>query len=237
MAALIGIPYSYVSPKAYIETNINGTYNVLQAAKELNLEKILITSTSEVYGTAQYVPIDEQHPKQPQSPYSASKISADAIGISFYNAFNLPVTIVRPFNTYGPRQSARAIIPTIISQIATGNKSIIIGNPNPTRDFTFVKDTCNGILKIAQCEKLIGREVNVASGNEISISELFFLIKEIINCDVRFRIEKQRIRQDKSEVFRLLGDASLLKNLTDFNIDYDLRKGLRTSLKIGYQKR
>jgi NAD dependent epimerase/dehydratase len=226
LAALIAIPYSYLAPDSYIDTNVKGTLNICQAAKENGNIRVINTSTSEVYGTAQYVPIDEKHPKQPQSPYSASKIGADAIAMSFYNAFGLPVTTARPFNTYGPRQSARAIIPTIISQIATGVKKIKLGDLTPTRDFNFVIDTCNGFIALAECEDTIGREVNICSNFEISMREILELIKEIMQKDVTFKTENQRLRPQNSEVIRLLGDNSLIKKLTGFKPEYNIRKGL-----------
>jgi len=226
LAALIAIPFSYIAPQSYIETNINGTLNICNAARKHKVKRILITSTSEVYGTAQYVPIDEKHPKQPQSPYSASKIGADALAMSFYNAFKLPVSIVRPFNTYGPRQSARAIIPTIISQIANGMKEIKIGDLTPTRDFNFVKDTCLGFLAIAESDNTIGKEINISSNYEISMADTLSIIKDIMKSDVNFITDKQRIRPENSEVFRLWGDNTLIKNLTGFNPDYNIRSGL-----------
>ncbi len=226
LAALIAIPYSYHAPDTYVDTNVKGTLNICQAAKELGNIRVIHTSTSEVYGTAQYVPIDEKHPKQPQSPYSASKIGADAMAMSFYNAFNLPVTIARPFNTYGPRQSARAIIPTIISQIAGGIKEIKLGDLTPTRDFNFVKDTCRGFLKIAECNESIGKEINISSNFEISMADTLNMIKEIMKSDVQFITDEQRIRPENSEVFRLWGDNSLIKELTGFQTHYTIEKGL-----------
>lgn len=231
LAALIAIPYSYVAPDSYVDTNVKGTLNICQAAKENGVKRVLVTSTSEVYGTAQYVPIDEKHPKQPQSPYSASKIGADAMAMSFYNAFELPVTIVRPFNTYGPRQSARAIIPTIISQIANGMKEIKLGDLTPTRDFNFVKDTCRGFIEIAQCDKTIGEEVNIASNYEISMRDTLELIAKIMNSDVKFIEDTQRLRPGKSEVFRLWGDNTKIKGLTGFEPKYDIEKGLRETIE------
>jgi len=230
LAALIAIPYSYHAPDSYVDTNIRGTLNICQAAKELGGIRVLNTSTSEVYGTAQYVPIDEKHPRQPQSPYSASKIAADAMALSFYNAFNLPVTIVRPFNTYGPRQSARAVIPTIITQIADGMKEIKLGDLRPTRDFNYVKDTARGFLAIAECEATIGKEINIASNCEISMADTLNLIKEIMQSEVHFITEEQRLRPDKSEVFRLWGDNSLIKNLTSWQPEYSLKKGLEETI-------
>ena len=226
LAALIAIPYSYHAPDSYVDTNIKGTLNICQAAKESGGIRVLHTSTSEVYGTAQYVPINEQHPKQPQSPYSATKIGADAIAMSFHNAFKLPLTIVRPFNTYGPRQSARAIIPTIITQINSGMKQIKVGDLRPTRDFTYVKDTCRGFLAIAESDNTVGKEINIANNFEISMKELLLLIKEILNSDVEYISDDQRIRPDNSEVFRLWGDNSLIRSLTGFETEYTIRQGL-----------
>jgi NAD dependent epimerase/dehydratase len=231
LAALIAIPYSYVAPDSYVDTNIKGTLNVCQAAKELGGIRVIVTSTSEVYGTAQYVPIDEKHPKQAQSPYSASKIGADAMAISFYNAFELPVTIARPFNTYGPRQSARAIIPTIITQIATGIKEIKLGDLTPTRDFNFVKDTCNGFLAIADCDETIGKEINISSNFEISMADTLNIIKDIMHSDVKFITDEQRLRPENSEVFRLWGDNTLIKELTGFQPQYPIREGLKETCK------
>jgi len=230
LAALIAIPYSYVAPDSYVDTNIKGTLNICQAAKENNVKRIIHTSTSEVYGTAQYVPIDEKHPKQAQSPYSASKIGADAMAMSFFNAFNLPVTIARPFNTYGPRQSARAIIPTIISQIAADKKQIKLGDLSPTRDFNFVKDTCNGFVALAESDATIGKEVNIASNFEISMKDTLDLIKKIMKSDVEFVTDKQRLRPEKSEVYRLWGDNTLIKSLTDFAPQYLIEKGLEKTV-------
>ncbi len=230
LAALIAIPYSYHAPDSYVDTNIKGTLNICQAAKELGGIRVLNTSTSEVYGTAQYVPIDEKHPKQPQSPYSATKIGADAIAMSFYNAFNLPLTTVRPFNTFGPRQSARAIIPTIITQIASGMKEIKLGDTTPTRDFNYVKDTCEGFLAIAKSEKTIGREINIASNFEISIADILAMIKDIMKSDVNFITDEQRIRPEKSEVFRLWGDNKLINELTGWKPKNDFPKGLEETI-------
>jgi len=230
LAALIAIPYSYVAPDCYVDTNVKGTLNICQGAKENGVKRILVTSTSEVYGTAKYVPIDEKHPKQPQSPYSASKIGADAIAMSFYNAFELPVTIVRPFNTYGPRQSARAIIPTIITQIANGKREIKLGDLTPTRDFNFVKDTCRGFIQLANCEESIGQEVNIASNFEISMRETLELIAKLMNADVKFVEDEQRLRPKDSEVFRLWGDNSKIKSLTGFEPLYDIEKGLKETI-------
>lgn len=227
LAALIAIPYSYVAPDSYVDTNIKGTLNICQSAKENGNIRVIHTSTSEVYGTAQYVPIDEKHPKQPQSPYSATKISADAIALSFYNSFQLPITIARPFNTYGPRQSARAIIPTIITQIAAGKKQIKLGDLSPTRDFNFVKDTCAGFIAIAEHDNTIGKEINIASNYEISMKKTLEIIKSIMNSDVDFITDKKRLRPKNSEVFRLFGDNSLIKELTGFKPQYTLKEGLK----------
>jgi NAD dependent epimerase/dehydratase len=226
LAALIAIPYSYVSPDSYVDTNIKGTLNVCQAAKELGCIKVFHTSTSEVYGTAMYVPIDEKHPKQPQSPYSASKISADAMALSFYNAFSLPVTVVRPFNTYGPRQSARAIIPSIIAQVANGSKIVKVGDLTPTRDFNFVKDVACAFLAIAESDNTEGKEINIASNSEISMADTFELIKRIMKSDVQFVRDEQRLRPVKSEVYRLSGDNSLITSLTNWKPEYNLEEGL-----------
>lgn len=231
LAALIAIPYSYIAPDSYVDTNVKGTLNICQAAKENNVRRVLVTSTSEVYGTAKYVPIDENHPKQPQSPYSATKIGADAMAMSFYNAFELPVVIVRPFNTYGPRQSARAIIPTIITQIANGATEIKLGDLTPTRDFNFVKDTCRGFIQLADCDEAIGQEVNVCSNYEISMRDTLNLIAEIMGKDVNFIEDSQRLRPKNSEVFRLWGDNTKIKNLTGFEPQYDIRCGLEETIK------
>lgn len=231
LAALIAIPYSYIAPDSYVDTNVKGTLNICQAAKENGVNRIIHTSTSEVYGTAQYVPIDEKHPKQPQSPYSASKIGSDAMAMSFFNAFELPVTIARPFNTYGPRQSARAIIPTIITQIAAGKKQIKLGDLSPTRDFNYVKDTCRGFLALAESDKTIGKEINIASNYEISMADTLNLIKDIMKSDVEFITDEQRLRPKKSEVFRLWGDNSQIKELTNFEVKYPIEKGLAETIK------
>ena len=231
LAALIAIPYSYVAPDSYIDTNIKGTLNICQAAKENGVQRIIITSTSEVYGTAQYVPINEEHPKQPQSPYSASKIGADMIALSFYNSFKLPVTIARPFNTYGPRQSARAIIPTIITQIASGMTEIKLGDLSPTRDLNYVKDTCQGFIALVESDETIGKEINIASNFEISMRDVLDLIKEIMKSEVVIISDEQRIRPVKSEVLRLWGDNSLIRELTGFEVKYNLRKGMEETCK------
>jgi len=226
LAALIAIPYSYIAPESYIETNVKGTLNICQAAKDNGVKRILVTSTSEVYGTAKYVPIDEKHPLQPQSPYSASKIGADAIAMSFYNAFKLPLTIVRPFNTYGPRQSARAVIPTIITQIASGMKEIKLGDIFPTRDFNYVEDICQGFILLSKCDKAIGETVNIGSNYEISIKETFELIKDIMHSDAKLVNDEQRIRPEKSEVFRLRCNNTKIKTLTGYEPKYPLDDGL-----------
>ncbi len=236
LAALIAIPYSYIAPDCYVDTNIKGTLNICQAAKENNVQKVLVTSTSEVYGTAQYVPIDEKHPKQPQSPYSATKIAADAIAISFYNAFELPVVIARPFNTYGPRQSARAIIPTIITQIASGKKEILLGDLRPTRDFNYVKDTCKGFIELASCDAAIGQEVNISSNYEISMRDTLELIADIMKADVKFIEDEQRLRPKNSEVFRLWGDNTKINTLTGFSPSYTIEAGLRETVKWFQEK-
>lgn len=231
LAALIAIPYSYVAPDSYVDTNIKGTLNICQAAKENGIERIIHTSTSEVYGTAQYVPIDENHPIQPQSPYSASKIGADAMAMSFYNAFDLPLTIARPFNTYGPRQSARAVIPTIITQIADGIKQIKLGDVSPTRDFNFVLDTCRGFIALANCREAIGETINIGSNYEITVGDTLNLIKEIMKSDVEFITDEQRIRPDKSEVNRLWCDNTKITQLTGFEPKYDLKAGLTETIE------
>lgn len=226
LAALIAIPFSYHSPDSYIDTNIKGTLNVLQAARDFKVERILVTSTSEVYGTAQYVPIDENHPKQPQSPYSASKIGADAIADSFYRSFNLPITIVRPFNTFGPRQSARAFIPTIITQLLSGKTEIKLGDVTPTRDLLFVKDTVRAFEAIANCSELIGHEVNIATKSEISIKDVADLLIKNINPKAKIITDGDRIRPEKSEVFRLFGDNTKLKTFTGWEAKTDFSQAI-----------
>ena len=230
LAALIAIPYSYLAPDSYVDTNIKGTLNICQAAKENGNIRVIHTSTSEVYGTAQYIPIDEKHPVNPQSPYSASKVAADSMAMSFYHSFKLPVTIARPFNTYGPRQSARAVIPTIITQIATGKKKINLGDTSPTRDFNYVEDTCRGILGIAENDQTIGEIINIGSNSEISIGNTLDLIKELMNSDVKFVVDKERIRPEKSEVFRLCCDNTKIQQLTGFKPQVDLRGGLQRTI-------
>ena len=231
LAALIAIPYSYVAPDSYVDTNIKGTLNMLQAARDLGVERILVTSTSEVYGTALYVPIDEKHPRQPQSPYSDTKIGADALAKSFYNAFELPVTIVRPFNTYGPRQSARAIIPTVITQIANGADEIMVGDLNPTRDFNFVRDTARGFLAIARAGGVEGRDLNIATGKEVTMEETLRTIASLMGREVKWTVDPQRLRPSKSEVRRLLGDASELRRLTGWQPKYTLEEGLKATIE------
>ena len=230
LAALIAIPYSYVAPDSYVDTNIKGTLNICQAAKENDNVRVIHTSTSEVYGTAQYFPIDEKHPLQPQSPYSATKIAADAMAMSFYNAFELPITVARPFNTYGPRQSARAVIPTIITQIASGIKEIKLGDVTPTRDFSYVKDTCRGFFAIAESEQSIGKTINIGSNFEISIADTLNIIKELMNSDVEFIIDEQRIRPHNSEVFRLWCDNTKIEKLTGFKPQVDIQEGLQRTV-------
>ena len=231
LAALIAIPYSYVAPDSYVDTNIRGTLNMCQAARDMNVDRIIVTSTSEVYGTAQYVPIDEKHPRQPQSPYSATKIGADAIAKSFYNAFDLPLVIARPFNTYGPRQSARAIIPTIIGQIAKGERQIKVGDLTPTRDFNFVADTARGFVALAEApDEVLGRDINIATGTEVSMKTTLETIAALMNADVEYITDPQRLRPSKSEVFRLCGDNTLITTLTGWRPKWDLERGLRATI-------
>lgn len=230
LAALIAIPYSYVAPDSYVDTNIKGTLNMCQAARDCGVERLVVTSTSEVYGTAQYVPIDEQHPRQPQSPYSATKIGADAIAKSFYNAFDLPVVIARPFNTYGPRQSARAIIPTIIGQIASGAKEIKVGDLTPTRDFNFVKDTAQGFIALGEASGIEGRDINIATGTEVRMERTLAIIAELMQSDVRYVVDPERLRPGKSEVFRLCGDNTLISELTGWHPCYSLHEGLKATI-------
>jgi NAD dependent epimerase/dehydratase len=231
LAALIAIPFSYHSPDSYIDTNIKGTLNLIQAARDNQVSRVLVTSTSEVYGTAQFVPITEIHPKQPQSPYSASKIGADAIAESFYRSFDLPLTIVRPFNTFGPRQSARAVIPTIISQLLCGAEEIKLGDITPTRDLLFVKDTVNAFLKIAECDKLIGHEVNIATQSEITVGALAQSLINQINPLAKIVSDSIRLRPEKSEVFRLFGSNEKLKSFTDWKQNYSLEEGLAETVE------
>jgi len=230
LAALISIPYSYISPDGNVDTNVKGTLNICQAALENKVKKVVHTSTSEVYGTAQYVPIDEKHPLQPQSPYSASKIGAEAIAMSFYNSFDLPVVIARPFNTYGPRQSARAFIPTVISQIADNAPSIKVGNLTPTRDLNYVIDTCDALIALAKSDNTVGEAINLGSGSEISMSDLLKTIKDLMGSDIEVIQETDRIRPQKSEVERLLADNSKLTTLTGFKPSHTLEDGLKLTI-------
>jgi len=230
LAALIAIPYSYYSPESYIETNIKGTLNILQAAKELQTEKVIVTSTSEVYGTALYVPINEKHPRQGQSPYSATKIGADSIAESFYRSFNLPVTIVRPFNTYGPRQSARAVIPTIITQLLSGKKEIKLGSLHPTRDMVFVKDTVAGFTEIAKSDLLAGHEINIATNTEIAIGELAQKIITQMNLNAHIVSDEIRLRPEKSEVERLKGDNEKLLSTTQWKQKFSIDEGIAITI-------
>ncbi len=231
LAALIAIPYSYVAPDSYVDTNIKGTLNMCQAARDCGVGRIVVTSTSEVYGTARYVPIDEKHPRQPQSPYSATKIGADAIAMSFHNAFNLPVVIARPFNTYGPRQSARAIIPTIITQIASGMREIKVGDLSPTRDFNFVKDTVAGFIALGTAEGIEGKDINIATGTEVSMKETLETIAKIMGGDVEYVVDPARLRPSGSEVFRLCGDNTLITSLTSWRPRYTLEQGLTETVE------
>lgn len=232
LAALIAIPYSYVAPDSYVQTNIGGTLNMLQAARRNGVDRILVTSTSEVYGTARRVPIDESHPRQPQSPYSATKIGADALAMSFYNALDVPVVIVRPFNTYGPRQSARAIIPTIITQIAGGRRVIDVGDLSPTRDFNYVADTVAGFVALAnaKADDVVGREINICTQTEISMADTLDTIARLMDADVTWKVDERRLRPGKSEVFRLLGDNTLIKSVTDWQPQVTLAEGLRRTI-------
>ncbi len=230
LAALVGIPFSYVLPYSYVETNIGGTLNILQAGKQLGTGRILVTSTSEVYGTAQYVPIDERHPRQAQSPYSATKIGADCIAESFYRSFGMPITIVRPFNAYGPRQSARAVIPTIIMQLVAGKEVIQLGSLYPTRDFNFVKDVVSAFIEIATSDSTIGEEINIATQEEISIGDLARTLISIINPNAVIVCDGERVRPEKSEVFRLLGSNEKIMKLTNWRPRYSLKKGLEETI-------
>lgn len=232
LAALIAIPFSYHSPDTYVDTNIKGTLNILQAAREQDLERVLVTSTSEVYGTAQYVPMDEKHPFQGQSPYSATKIGADRLAESFYRSFQLPVSIVRPFNTFGPRQSARAVIPTIITQLLAGKEKIHLGSLTPTRDFNYVKDTVNGFIKIYESERTIGEEINIATQYEISIGELAEELIRQINPNAKIVCDEERLRPEKSEVNRLLGSNKKIKELTDWKPVYSFEEGLSETISF-----
>ena len=227
LAALIAIPFSYIAPDTYVDTNIKGTLNVLNGAKMLETKRVLVTSTSEVYGTAQYVPIDEKHPYQGQSPYSATKIGADRLAESYYRSFGIPLTIVRPFNTYGPRQSARAVIPTIISQLHAGHDEIKLGSLTPTRDFVFCKDTARGFIELSKCDAAIGREVNISTCREISIGDLAQTMINLIRPSAKIVCEEERMRPEKSEVNRLLGDNTLLRTLTGFVPQTPIEEGLK----------
>ncbi len=231
LAALIAIPYSYSAPDSYVDTNIKGTLNMCKAAMRSGARRIVVTSTSEVYGTARYVPIDEAHPRQPQSPYSATKIGADAMALSFYHSFGLPVVVARPFNTYGPRQSARAIIPSIITQIASGKKEIMVGDLTPTRDFNFVLDTAAGFTALGQAQDVEGREINIATGTEVSMEETLRMIADIMKSDVRYTVDPARLRPAGSEVFRLCGDNKLITSLTDWRPRFTLEEGLRRTVE------
>lgn len=231
LAALIAIPYSYIAPDSYVDTNVKGTLNMCQAARDAAVDRLIVTSTSEVYGTAMYVPIPETHPRQPQSPYSATKIGADAIALSFYNAFELPVVVARPFNTYGPRQSARAFIPTVISQIAAGMTEIKVGDLTPTRDFNYVTDTCRGFIALASAPDIEGREINIATGTEISMGDTLRTIARVMGREVDFVVDAERLRPSKSEVRRLCGDNSLITSLTDWRPEITLEEGLRRTVE------
>lgn len=231
LAALIGIPFSYYSPDSYVDTNIKGTLNILQAVRDFKTEKVIVTSTSEVYGTARYTPIDENHPLQGQSPYSASKIGADKIAESFYLSFNLPVVIARPFNTYGPRQSARAVIPTVISQVLSLKKEIKLGSLHPVRDFNYINDVCEGFVQIAKSDKTFGRAINICSGEEVSVGNLVKLILNLMDSDKKIITDEKRIRPKKSEVGKLLGDNTLIRSLTNWKPGYSLKDGILETIK------
>lgn len=231
LAALIAIPYSYVAPDSYVDVNVRGTLNLCQAARDHGVKRFIHTSTSEVYGTARSVPIDEKHPLQPQSPYSASKIGADAMAMSFFHAFGLPVTIARPFNTYGPRQSARAVIPTVISQIAAGRQQIMLGDTSPTRDFNYVVDTCSGMLLLAQCDAAVGQAVNIGSNFEISVADTLDLIRKLMGSAVEFVQDPTRLRPENSEVQRLWCDNTLIRQLTGFEPQFSLEQGLARTIE------
>lgn len=230
LAALIAIPFSYHSPDSYIDTNVKGTLNIVQAAKDLKIERVLVTSTSEVYGTAQYIPIDENHPRQPQSPYSASKIGADCIADSFYRSFDLPLTIVRPFNTFGPRQSARAVIPTIITQLLNGKEEIKLGDTIPTRDLLYVEDTARGFLEIGKSDSLIGHDCNIATQSEISVGDLASELIRQINPKAKIITDNDRMRPEKSEVFRLYGSNKKILEHTSWKQSFTLEQGLTATI-------
>ena len=231
LAALIAIPFSYHSPDSYVDTNVKGTLNVLQAARQLGTQRVLVTSTSEVYGTARYAPIDENHPFQGQSPYSATKIGADRLAESFYRSFGTPVVIVRPFNTYGPRQSARAVIPTVITQLLTGRTELNLGNLTPTRDFNYVKDTAEGFVALSETDAAVGREINIATGREYTIGDVAQRLIAELNPDARIVTDEERLRPDASEVFRLIGDNTLITTLTSWRPRHDLDAGLRDTIE------
>jgi NAD dependent epimerase/dehydratase len=230
LAALIAIPYSYSAPSSYIDTNIKGTYNICQASMTNGVSRVVNTSTSEVYGTAQYVPIDEKHPTQPQSPYSASKIGSDAVAMSFYNSYNLQIITARPFNTYGPRQSARAVIPSIITQIANSKKQIQLGDITPTRDFNYVTDICKGFLQLANCKKAVGEIINIGSNYEISIGDTFDLIRKIMNSDVELILDEKRMRPSQSEVYRLWCDSAKIRQFTGYMPEFSFEEGLSVTV-------
>ena len=232
LASLIAIPYSYLAPHSYVETNIMGTLNVLNAAKELDIERLIHTSTSETYGTAQYVPIDEKHPLVGQSPYAATKIAADQLALSYWRSFDIPITVLRPFNTYGPRQSERAVIPTIISQIALGKDKLSLGSLSPTRDFNFVEDTCRAFLEVSKSNMTIGKTINAASNFEISIAETALLISKIMNKEIEINLDKERLRPSNSEVERLYGDNTLIKKITNWKPNYAGKEGFNNGLRI-----
>lgn len=230
LAALIGIPYSYHSPDAYVDTNVRGTLNVVQAARDLNVQRVVHTSTSEVYGTAQYVPIDEKHPLQGQSPYSATKIGADQIALSFYRSFDTPVTVARPFNTFGPRQSARAIIPTVIAQIANGKRVLKLGALHPTRDFSYVRDTVNGFIAMMQSDEALGEEINLGSNYEISIGETVELVADVMSAEITIETDEQRLRPEKSEVERLWADNRKAHKILGWQPEYGQKEGFKRAL-------
>ena len=237
LAALIAIPYSYLAPESYVDTNVKGALNICQASLDNHVRRVIQISTSEVYGTAQYVPIDEKHPLQPQSPYSATKIGSDAVAMSFYNALSLPVTIARPFNTYGPRQSARAVIPTVITQIAAGYRTIKLGDLTPTRDFNFVEDTCRGMILLAKAESAAGETVNIGSNEEISVHDTVLKIKGLMKSDVEIETESVRKRPEYSEVFRLWCDNTKIREMTGFQPLFSLEKGLEETIRWFSDKR
>ena len=233
LAALIAIPYSYEAPQSYVDTNVSGTLNICQSCLYNSVSRLIVTSTSEVYGTAQFVPITESHPRQPQSPYSATKIAADALALSFYHSMDLPVVVARPFNTYGPRQSARAFIPTIITQIASGKKVIKVGDLRPTRDFNYVADTCRGFLSlaVADLQKVVGQDFNIATGKDVSMEETLKIIREILGKEVKIEVDEQRLRPENSEVFRLCGDNTKIKEATGWQPEISLHEGLKKTVE------